>query len=145
MSFSFEFTARKKSGVLVELQRIQDQHYDNCPSEVLEFIASAISELPDNVGVFVKAVGHLHKINTWDSSSANIEVKPIRFVDKDNAADRCCIMSDGDHQYIVPTKYRQAFYDWLSSEDAKFGVGPPEWASRLEGGLTFENPKYRDE
>jgi hypothetical protein len=76
MSFHREFVAASKDDAAAVLD--QDKVL---PLAVKDFIRASIAHMGDNMGVYVKAQGHLWdgSSNSYILSNATIEVKPMEY------------------------------------------------------------------
>lgn len=48
---------------------------------------------------------------------------------------------DDGHEYAIPVDKSTEWYAWMDSAAALDGDAPPTWAIRVEGNLTFTDPK----
>lgn len=73
MSFSFEIT-----GMKVEvLEKLPDTVFTgNAPQSVKDFIALSVEPFAPEQRLYVKAYGHVYDGQSYNVSSATIEVKP---------------------------------------------------------------------
>lgn len=69
MSFSFEMTASKTD--LIDRLKIEF-----APQSVKDFVVASIEHFADNSVLYVKAYGHVYDGQSYNVSSAVIEVKP---------------------------------------------------------------------
>lgn len=52
---------------------------------------------------------------------------------------RYCEVSDDDgHHFLIPADEREEWYNWVDSQDWD---NKPEWAVRIDGRLSFTDPK----
>jgi hypothetical protein len=48
----------------------------------------------------------------------------------------CLTLDDDGHWYVIPDDKRDAFNEWVESEDVECGLTPPDWAVPVGGSPT---------